>query len=133
MNSAEGPSAIPSRDEPVSDDDLLIALKGSATIEMMGLDGDDLMRAHEDPDLLDTLRVAHEVLGALRDAGVLGTLTRLPKDEQAKFLRWIAATDDRELRRERTATFGLALRVSPLAGDTDDEVDLETPVQIGED
>ena len=100
---------------------------------MMGLTSADLVRAHEDPDLLDTLRIAHDVLGALREAGVLATLMRLPKEEQAKFLRWIAATDDQELRRERTATFGLALQASPLVSRIDDEVSLETPTQIGED
>ena len=104
--------------EPVSDDDLLVALRGSTTLEMLGMTSDDLRRAHEDSDLLETLRITHEVLGALRDAGVLAVWTRLAKDEQRNFLRWIAGTDDRESRRERTAIFIQALRESPLADPT---------------
>ena len=126
------PSATSFPDEPVSDDDLLVSLRGSATLEMLGLTGEDLTRAHEDPDLLQTLRITHEVLATLRDASVLRTFTRLPKDAQANFFRWIAATDDQKLRREHVATFVLALQESPLAGPADEE-DLETPVQIGED
>jgi diguanylate cyclase (GGDEF)-like protein len=127
------PSAISFPDEPVSDDDVLVSLRGSATLEMLGLTSDDLMRANEDPDLLQTLRITHEVLAALRDAGVLHTFMGLPKDERANFFRWMATTDDQELRRERAAIFVLALQESPLGRPADDEVDLETPVQIGED
>lgn len=127
------PSAISFPDERVSDDDVLASLRGSATLEMLGLTSDDLMRAHEDPGLLQTLRITHEVLATLRGASVLDTFMRLPEGERANFFRWMAATDDQELRRERAAIFVLALRESPLGGRADDEVNLETPVRIGED
>lgn len=119
--------------ESVSDEELLVALRGSATLEALGLTSDDLERAHEDSDLLETLRITYEVLGALREASVLGTLMKLPTAEQANFLRWIAATDDPELRRERTSTFVLALQEAPLAGRSSHEETLGTPIQIGQD
>lgn len=126
------PSSLSVEIESVSDEELLVALRGSATLQALGLTGDDLERAHEDSDLLETLRITYEVLGALREASVLGTLMKLPTDEQADFLRWIAATDDPELRRERTSTFVLALQEAPLAGSNHEET-LGTPIQIGED
>ena len=88
---------------------------------MLGLASDDLVEAHEDSDPLQTLRISHEVLVALRDANALGTFMRLPKDQQANFLRWISATDDQELVRKRTANFVLALHEAPLAGPIHDE------------
>lgn len=111
----QGNSAVSVGDGPVSDGDLLVALRGSATLEMLGLTGDDLVEAHEDSHLLETLRITHEVLVALSDAGVIAIWMTLPKDEQRNFLRWIAVTGARELRRERTAIFIQALRESPLA------------------
>ena len=49
------------------------------------------------------------------DSGVLDTFFRLPKGDQANFLRWIGSTDDPEIRSRRTETFVSALEAAPLA------------------
>jgi diguanylate cyclase (GGDEF)-like protein len=114
-------------------EEVLISMRGSGALDLLGMTTADLEAARTDSALFETLRISQEVLGALRDAAVLSTFIRLPIDEQSNFLRWIAASDDQELRREHIATFVLALRESPLAGPARDGEDLETPVQIGED
>lgn len=49
-----------------------------------------------------------------KKAAVLDVFRQLPKVEQTRFLFWIGATDDRELRIKRTETFVSALNASPL-------------------
>jgi len=96
-------------------EEVLTALSGSSTLELLGMTAADLNAARTDPTLFETLRITHEVLRGLRDGGVLPTFVRLPRDEQSNFLRWIAATDDRKLRERHIATFVLALLESPFA------------------
>lgn len=55
-----------------------------------------------------------ELLMTFDDAGVLDTFFRLPKGDQANFLRWIGATDDPAIRDRRTDTFVSALQAAPL-------------------
>ena len=96
-------------------EEVLTALSGSGTLELLGMTTDDLRAARTDPNLFETLRITHELLVVLRDEGVLGTFLLLPKDEQANFVRWIGATDEEELRHDRVGTFVSALKQSPLA------------------
>ena len=99
----------------LSADDFVDALRGTDTLEMLGFTNDDLQLARSDSDLLETLRIGHEILAALRDSDVLDTFLRLPKADQTNFLRWTASTDGHDARHERTATLIAALEESPLA------------------
>ena len=107
--------------EPASQDgseeieEVLSALSGSGTLDLLGMTDDDLHHARTDSVLFETLRITHELLMALRDKGVLGTFLLLPKDRQADFVRWIGATDGEDLRHDLTETFVLAMKQSPLA------------------
>jgi predicted nucleotidyltransferase len=94
---------------------VLTSLSGSGTLDLLGMTTDDLEAARADSALFETLRITHELLMTLRDEGVLGTFLLLPKDRQANFVRWIGATDDENLRRDRTETFISALKQAPLA------------------
>ena len=107
--------------EPVSDAEaaeteaVLTALSGSGTLDLLGMNADDLQAARTDAALFETLRIAYELLVAMRGEGVLLTFLLLPKDDQANFVRWIGATDEESLRDSRTDTFISALKQAPLA------------------
>lgn len=107
--------------EPASQDgsaeleEVLSALSGSGTLDLLGMTTDDLHAARADSTLFETLRITHELLVALRDEGVLDIFLLLRKEDQANFVRWLGAMDEEELRRDRTKTFVSALRQSPLA------------------
>jgi hypothetical protein len=96
-------------------EEVLTALSGSGTLHLLDLTTDDLHQARTDSALFETLRITHELLVVLRDEGVLATFLLLPKDEQANFVRWLGATDEEDLRHDRTETFVSALKQSPLA------------------
>ena len=100
---------------PTPADELLMALENSETLEPMGISNDDLMEGLEEISLQETLSIALDVLAHLDEENVLGIFLRLPTEQQANFLRWIASTGGWELRRTRTATFVSALLESPLA------------------
>ena len=95
-------------------DDVLVALRGSETLEALGVSSEDLELAREDSDLLETLRITHEILLQLKESDQLGTFLQLPKKDRNDFLRWIAMTDGRSERSERTKIFISALKESPL-------------------
>ena len=109
------PGGSPPQEEASEIEEVLNALSGSYTMELLCMTTGDLHDARTDPDLFDTLKITHELLVALRDEGVLGTFLSLPKDSQVKFVRWIGATDETDLRRDYTRTFVTALKQSPLA------------------
>ena len=94
---------------------VLAALIGSNVLETLEITHDDLAPARSDSDLLETLRITYAVLIAIEEAGVLDTFFRLPRTDQADFLRWIGATDDAGVREGRTTTFVSALQAAPLA------------------
>jgi hypothetical protein len=96
-------------------EDVIAALNGSGTLDLLGITADDLNAARTDTALFETLKITHELLIALRDQDVLFTFLLLPKHEQANFVRWIGATDEESLRDSRTETFISALKESPLA------------------
>ena len=106
--------------EPVADEgrpeveEILDALSGLGTIELLGMTREHLDSVRRDSALFETLRIAHGLLLDLRDEGVLGTFLLLPETEQRNFVRWVGGTDAEELRRSRTATFVAALKASPL-------------------
>ena len=95
-------------------DDLLAALSGSGILDTLVMTNEDLLLAHSDSDLLATLKITYEFSVALRNAEVLDIFFKLPRVDQANFLRWIGTTADRDLRRDRTQTFIAALHSSPL-------------------
>lgn len=99
----------------LSADDLVDALRGTDTLEMLGFTNQDLQQARTDSDLLETLRIGQEILAVLRVSEVVDTFLRLPKADQTNFLRWIASTDGHDARHERTVTLVSALEESPLA------------------
>ena len=95
-------------------DDVLIGLKSPVMLELLGVTEDDLERARSDTDLLETLRIVHDVLARLQDAEVLGAFLALSKTDQANFMRVLGATDDPARRAHRCETFITALKESPL-------------------
>ena len=95
--------------------EVFTALSGSGALDLLGMTAEDLDRAGADSDLFKTLRITHDALFVLRDAGVLTTFLMLQAAEQSDFLRWIAAADGEETRASRTDAFIAALRESPLA------------------
>ncbi|MDQ3645837.1 MAG: hypothetical protein M3345_02760 [Actinomycetota bacterium] len=109
LESGDTPSEIEDRD-----DALLSALKDSGVLDDLEITYDAL-RSARTPDL-ETLGIIHEVVIALRDAGVIETFFRLPRARQGDFFRWIGAIDDRDLRLHRTETFAAALQMAPLVG-----------------
>lgn len=116
MNAAEHPSSFEAEVEveamPV--DELLAVLRDSKMLMALEITNEELLWAHSDSDVLETLRITFEVLTALRDSDVLQVFLQLPTADQANFLRLIASIDDREVRRHRTDTFMSALSESPL-------------------
>lgn len=98
-------------------EEVLTALSGSRTLDLLGMTDDDLHAARNDSELFETLRITHELFIALRDNGVLSTFLSLPKDDQANFIRWVGAIDAGNLRDGRTETFIVALQQSPLANE----------------
>jgi uncharacterized protein YdeI (YjbR/CyaY-like superfamily) len=119
MSKEQGPASTPG--EPVPQrgsaevEEVLNALGGPGTLDLLGMTTDELHAARTDSDVFETLRITHELLVILRDEKVLSTFWSLPKDEQRSFVRRLGATDDEGLRRGRTETFVSALRESPLA------------------
>jgi hypothetical protein len=95
---------------------VLSELSGSGALGLLGMSTDDLDAARGDATLLETLRITHELLQALRDQGVFAAFLSMPKDKQANFVRWIGATDEANVRHDRTHTFISALKQSPLGG-----------------
>ena len=93
---------------------ILAALIGSNVLETLEITQEDLVRARRDADLLETLTITYELLVAFEEAGVLDTFFRLPRGDQANFLRWIGSTDDLGTRATRTTTFVSALQAAPL-------------------
>src|SRR5687767_1304134 len=79
--------------------------RGSKTLEMLGINTDDLLLARGDSILLETLRSTHDLLSALRSAHILDTFLQLPSVDRTNFLRWIASSVDPEIRRSRTRSF----------------------------
>lgn len=99
-------------------DEILAALVASGVLETLEIANDDLDRVRSDSHLLETLTITYELLMTFDDSDVLDTFFRLPKRDQADFLRWIGATDDIPTRIRRTETFVSALQSAPLGSDT---------------
>jgi hypothetical protein len=116
MSTAERREEFLAGVEDISVDELLSALSGSKILDTLEISNEDLRLARSDSDLLETLRITYEIQAALIDFNVLDTFFRLPKADQADFLRWIGMTDDPDLRRNRIEAFVSALEESPLAG-----------------
>jgi hypothetical protein len=116
MSTAQRREEFPAEVADLSVDELLSALSESKILNTLDISNEDLHLAHSDSDLLETLRITYEIHAALLDFNVLETFFRLPKADQADFLRWIGMTDDRDLRRNRIEAFVSALEESPLAG-----------------
>jgi hypothetical protein len=116
VNAAEGPGSLQARVEAMPVDDLLAVLRDSKMLKALEITNEDLLWARSDSDLLETLKITYEVLTALRDSDVLDIFLRLPRTDQASFLRLIGSTDDRELRHHRTDTLVSALEESPFGG-----------------
>lgn len=111
----EPPTSLPDRRRAPSVDQILATLAAADILETLEIDDDDDVRSvRTDSGLLETLTVAYELLMSFDDAGVIDTFFRLPKTDQANFLRWIGSTDDPETRIRRTDTFVSALEASPL-------------------
>ena len=98
----------------MSIDDLVTALGEAGVLDLLGMTYEELLAAHSDAHLVETLRIIYDLMLELRDSHTLGTLLRLPRSDQENFLRWIGSTDDETLRTTRTETFISALRMSPL-------------------
>lgn len=96
-------------------DEILTTLAASNVLDTLDVADGDLSSARTDADLLETLTVTYELLMTFDDSGVLDTFFRLPKGDQADFLRWIGSTDDEQTRTHRADTFVSALRAAPLA------------------
>ncbi len=96
---------------------VLDALGGSVMLELLDMTNADLLKARTDPNLFETLRIAHDLLLSLRDEGVLGIFLMMPKEKQMEFVRWMGMTDESEMRSDRVKTLVSALRLSPLASD----------------
>lgn len=122
----ERPEPRPIRSRVPSVDEILTTLVASGVLETLEISKEDLATARTDAALLETLTITYELLEAFDDSGVLDTFFRLPRRDQANFLRWIGATDDMVVRRRRTETFVSALQTAPLEplGDPRAERDL---------
>lgn len=116
MSSMEHPESVSAPIGEVSIEELLDALKESDIMTTLGITPQDLELAYSDTDLLATLRITHEFLVVLKESLVLDTFYKLPRQDQAHFLRWVGSTDDRGLRRKRTETLVSAIEASPLGG-----------------
>lgn len=103
--------------------DLALALGGAGILDLLGMSHEDLLAAHQEADLVETLRITYDLLLVLRDTNVLDTFLKLPRSDQENFLRWIGSTDDETLRTTRTETFTSALKMSPLGACQDDQSD----------
>ena len=101
---------------PAEVEEVIGALIGSETLDLLGMTNSDLQAARNEPELFETLRITYELLVALRANGVLGTFLSLPKDDQANFIRWVGAIDAESLRDGRTETFIVALQHAPPTG-----------------
>ena len=110
----EIPASLPNRRRAPSVDEILATLVAANVLDVLEITDADVERVRTDSNLLETLTIAYDLLMAFDDAGVLDTFFRLPKADQANFLRWIGATDDPEVRARRTETFVSALDASPL-------------------
>ena len=110
----EARTPLPGRLRAPSVDEILETLVAANVLETLEIADDDVRRVRTDANLLETLTIAYDLLMAFDDAGVLDTFFRLPKVDQANFLRWIGSTDDPETRIRRTDTFVAALEASPL-------------------
>lgn len=108
------PQPLPARIVTPSVDEILEALVASGVLETLEISNDDLATARSDSTLMETLAITYELLAAFDDAAVLDTFFRLPRRDQANFLRWIGATNDSGVRGHRTETFVSALRAAPL-------------------
>jgi hypothetical protein len=86
----------------------------SGVLETLEITSEDLATARNDSALMETLAITYDLLAAFDDARVLDTFLRLPRRDQANFLRWIGSTDDSGVRGHRTETFVSALRAAPL-------------------
>jgi hypothetical protein len=95
--------------------DLLEVFGHGETLALLGITELHLETSGTDSDLLDTLRITHEVLVAIRAAGLQEVFLFLPQVDQANFLRWVGMIDDPKLRTARTQVFISALEESPLA------------------
>ena len=116
MSSMERPESVWAQVDEVSIEALIAALKESDIMATLGITSEDLEAAYSDTDLLATLRITYEFLVVLKEASVLDTFYKLPRQDQGHFLRWIGATDDGGLRRKRTETLVSAIEASPLGG-----------------
>ncbi|HET7482351.1 MAG TPA: GGDEF domain-containing protein [Actinomycetota bacterium] len=92
----------------------LASPRGSRTLGLLGITDDDLVLAQGDELLLETLRSTHDLLHALQNARVLDVFLQLPDIDRTSFLRWIASSNDLDVRRSRTRSFVTALTSSPL-------------------
>lgn len=102
--------------DEVSVEAMLAALKESDIMATLGITSEDLESAYSDSDLLATLRIAYEFLVVLNESSVLDTFYKLPRQDQAHFMRWVGSIDDVDLRRKRTETLVSAIEASPLGG-----------------
>jgi hypothetical protein len=98
---------------PDSVEEILGALEGTEVLKALQVTTEDLHVVRSDSDVQETLRIAYEILAALRENKVVEIFDGLPVGDQANFLRWIGSTADPELRASRTATFVSALQLSP--------------------
>lgn len=108
--------ALPERRRAPSVEEILATLVASNVLETLEITNGDLERVRSDSDLLETLTITYELLMTFDDSGVLDTFFRLPKGDQANFLRWIGATGDQDVRDHRAETFVSALQAAPPAG-----------------
>lgn len=104
----------PPLEAPPSVEEILASLAASGVLETLEITSDDLAAARNDSALMETLAITYELLESFDDAAVLDTFCRLPRRDQANFLRWIGSTDDPAVRDRRTQTFVSALRAAPL-------------------
>ena len=116
MSSVERQESIWAHVDEMSIEALLAALKESDIMATLGITPEDLELAYSDTDFLATLRITYEFLVVLKESSVLDTFYKLPRQDQAHFLRWIGGTDDGALRRKRTETLVSAIEASPLGG-----------------
>jgi uncharacterized protein YdeI (YjbR/CyaY-like superfamily) len=95
-------------------DEILTTLVASGVLETLEISNEDLATARTDAALLETLKITYELLETFDDSGVLDTFFRLPRRDQANFLRWIGSADDAQVRGRRAETFVSALQTAPL-------------------
>ena len=113
--------------------ELVDALDGSHVLATLQVTADDALLAHGDADVLETLSITYDLLGALSEAGVIDIFFRMHRPDQRAFLRWIGGTDETDLRHKRTQTFVSALQMSPLgihAADPTDTKRNDPPAEV---